>query len=102
MNKIKRAIIMASGLGTRLRPLTLTVPKPLLKIGGVVMIESIIDGLLANDIAGDSYRHRIFKRLFRISLPDKYPNADIDLMRTIKNAIISLHCMLPGIFLMKQ
>lgn len=39
---------MASGLGTRLRPLTLTVPKPLLKVGGVVMIESIIDGLLAN------------------------------------------------------
>ena len=38
---------MASGLGTRLRPLTLTVPKPLLKVGGVVMIESIIDGLLA-------------------------------------------------------
>ena len=48
MNKIKRAIIMASGLGTRLRPLTLTVPKPLLKVGEVVMIESIIDGLLAN------------------------------------------------------
>ena len=39
------AIIMASGLGTRLQPLTLTTPKPLLKVHGVPMIETIIGAL---------------------------------------------------------
>ena len=79
MNKIKRAIIMASGLGTRLRPLTLTVPKPLLKVGGVVMIESIIDGLLANNISEIHIVTGYLKDCFAY-LPDKYPNADIDLI----------------------
>ena len=79
MNKIKRAIIMASGLGTRLRPLTLTVPKPLLKSRGVVMIESIIDGLLANNITEIHIVTGYLKDCFAY-LPDKYPNADIDLI----------------------
>lgn len=79
MNKIKRAIIMASGLGTRLRPLTLTVPKPLLKVGEVVMIESIIDGLLANNISEIHIVTGYLKDCFAY-LPDKYPNADIDLI----------------------
>ena len=70
---------MASGLGTRLRPLTLTVPKPLLKVGGVVMIESIIDGLLANNISEIHIVTGYLKDCFAY-LPDKYPNADIDLI----------------------
>ena len=70
---------MASGLGTRLRPLTLTVPKPLLKVGGVVMIESIIDGLLANNISEIHIVTGYLKDCFSY-LPDKYPNADIDLI----------------------
>ena len=39
------AIIMASGLGSRMRPLTLTTPKPLIKVHGKPMIETVIEAL---------------------------------------------------------
>lgn len=38
-------IIMASGLGSRMRPLTETIPKPLIKVQGIPMIESVIETL---------------------------------------------------------
>ena len=38
-------ILMASGMGTRMRPLTETTPKPLIKVGQKPMIETIIDAL---------------------------------------------------------
>lgn len=39
------AIIMASGMGTRLQPLTEKIPKPLIPVNGTPMIETIIEGL---------------------------------------------------------
>ena len=50
MNTVKRAIIMAAGKGERLSPVTLDTPKPLVKVNGVRMIDTIIDGLHANGI----------------------------------------------------
>ena len=50
MHKVKKAIIMAAGFGSRLQPLTLTTPKPLIKVNGVRMIESVITGLKVNGI----------------------------------------------------
>lgn len=50
MPKIERAIIMAAGLGNRLRPVTLKIPKPLIKINGVRMIDTIIRALHKNGI----------------------------------------------------
>ena len=39
------AILMAAGMGTRMRPLTETKPKPLITVHGKPMIETVIDGL---------------------------------------------------------
>lgn len=42
---------MAAGMGKRMMPLTIDTPKPLIKVNGTPMIESIITGLRQNGIA---------------------------------------------------
>lgn len=44
------AILMAAGLGSRMRPLTEKTPKPLIKVRGRAMIETVIDGLLQRPV----------------------------------------------------
>lgn len=44
----KRAIILAGGKGTRLRPYTLVLPKPLMPIGELPILEVIIKQLVAD------------------------------------------------------
>lgn len=41
---------MAAGTGSRMNPVTLKTPKPLVKVNGVRMIDSVIHGLHANGI----------------------------------------------------
>lgn len=75
MYKVKRAIIMAAGIGERLQPVTLTVPKPLIKVNGVRMIDTIIDGLYANGINEIHIVIGYLKDKF-LELKEKYPNID--------------------------
>lgn len=51
MNNVKRAIILAAGKGSRMRPLTNTTPKPLLKVFGQPIIEHSIEILLQKGIS---------------------------------------------------
>lgn len=50
MNKVKRAIIMAAGIGKRMQPLTLETPKPLIEVNGKRMIDTVINALHKNGI----------------------------------------------------
>ena len=42
---MENAIIMAAGMGTRMRPVTQTIPKPLVNVHGIPMVETVIKGL---------------------------------------------------------
>jgi MurNAc alpha-1-phosphate uridylyltransferase len=45
------AVILSAGLGTRMRPLTLTTPKPLLPLGGRPILAHVLDRLRAAGVA---------------------------------------------------
>jgi len=63
-----KVILMAGGLGTRLRPLTDDTPKPLLKIGGKPILQTIIQNFVKHGfteiIISVNYRSEMIKDYF--------------------------------------
>ena len=61
-------VLMAGGLGSRLKPLTDSVPKPMLKVGPKPLIETIIDGLAEHGfrkfLISINYRAEMIKEHF--------------------------------------
>ena len=73
---VKRAIIMAAGMGNRMHPLTFTTPKPLIKVNGKRMIETIIDALLENGIEDINIVTGYLSDAFKMLL-EKYPDINL-------------------------
>lgn len=70
--KVRKAIVIAAGFGSRMAPVTLDTPKPLVKVNGVRIIDTLLDALYAKDITNITivvgYKKEQFQQLL-----EKYP-----------------------------
>ena len=63
------AVILVGGMGTRLRPLTLSAPKPMLPTAGVPFLDHLMarirDAGITHVVLGTSYRAEVFEDVLR-------------------------------------
>lgn len=70
--RVKRAVILAAGFGSRMAPVTLDMPKPLVKVNGVRIIDTVLDALIAKGIFDITLVRGYKKEMFDVLLA-KYP-----------------------------
>lgn len=97
MQSINQAVILAGGLGTRLRPLTFTTPKPMILIHNKPFLSYIIELLKRNGITHVlllvGYLHEQIEKYFKdgkgfsMSIGYSYSPIEAETGTRIKNAI---------------
>jgi CTP:phosphocholine cytidylyltransferase-like protein len=71
--RVKRAIFLAAGFGSRMVPITLNTPKPLVKVHGKRIIETLLDAVVAAGIEDIIIVRGYLGEQFEVLL-HKYPN----------------------------
>ena len=71
--RVKRAVIMAAGFGSRMVPITLNTPKPLVLVNGKKIIETLLDAVVKAEIPEIIIVTGYLGEQFEILLK-KYPN----------------------------
>ncbi len=90
--RVRKAIILAAGFGQRLAPVTLDTPKPLVKVNGVRILDTLLDALYAKGITNITIVRGYKKEQFD-ELLEKYPtlhfidNPEFNLANNISSAI---------------
>jgi len=82
--KCMKAIILASGIGKRLRPLTYDIPKPLLKIGDKTILEYQIDNLISCNIRNIIITAGPFADKIKKHVKEKYPEIEVSYVNNPK------------------
>lgn len=90
--RVRKAVILAAGFGSRLAPVTLNTPKPLVEIQGVRIIDTLLDALLSKGISNITivrgYKKEQFDELLK-----KYPtlqfidNPEYNITNNISSAV---------------
>lgn len=100
----ERAVILAAGFGSRMVPVTLDTPKPLVRVKGVRIVDTVIDALLEAGIE-DITLVRGYKKECFDQLLEKYPfikfidNDLYDKTNSISSARAALDCLRGGCYI---
>lgn len=90
--RVKRAVFLAAGIGSRLKPITINTPKPLVTVHGVRIIDRLIDACLRIGIEEiyivRGYRAELFDQLvYKYPMVKFVDNAEYNQANNISSAI---------------
>lgn len=71
--RVKRAVVIAAGFGSRMVPITLNTPKPLVRVHGKKIIETLLDAVVEAGIPEIVLVRGYLGEQFEV-LKDRYPN----------------------------
>ncbi|BCI60566.1 NTP transferase domain-containing protein [[Clostridium] leptum] len=71
--RVKRAVVIAAGFGSRMVPITLNTPKPLVRVHGKMIVETLLDAIVAAGIPEIVLVRGYLWEQFDV-LKHKYPN----------------------------
>ncbi|MCR5732790.1 MAG: ABC transporter permease subunit, partial [Sphaerochaetaceae bacterium] len=93
--RVRKAIILAAGFGSRLAPVTLNTPKPLVTVNGVRIIDTLLDALVSKGITNINIVVGYRKEQFE-ALKEKYPTLSLienEEFNTSNNIVSIMKCL---------